>query len=383
MEIVTPSHGQLIDTFIMYGIIKSIAKGEGGQEYLKRIRVKSEGEYYIIQVDKLDAANVKNEFFKNLYEACNKGYMVAREKSLQVAALQGEEETFNKIEEFLKGVKNSGRILDISKLYGGPSEWKQWRSNRCGLHKKEMARISKKFIKDMTVQISISSQLGKYLYKSDEGIKAEQQKICPLCFSLAFLGVLSYSVRMRLIEGKSLGWQFATLIPTKETSAANLSQFGRTFGKEDRLIIQPLYINKIPELIIPLLLFKDTDTDTLECMQVSSPVLFTYRFDPTGKAGVWAVRKVSEYPASRFIRFYLYVMKQASNRDRKLLDYMKRVEYSPYFSDLSLSILTGNIERFYNFLRGFTTESGRKAEKPAFFSQAFVEQALRFFSSLR
>ncbi|MDW8034557.1 MAG: hypothetical protein RMI79_06480, partial [Nitrososphaerota archaeon] len=124
---------------------------------------------------------------------------------------------------------------------------------------------------------------------------------------------------------------------------------------------------------------KDTDTYVLEMMQVSLPILFTYRFDPTGKGGVFAVRKVSEYPASKFIDFYLHVKKLASNEDIRLLNYMKITEYFPYFSELALSILTDNVERFYNFLRGFVTETIRRTGKPVFFSQAFVEQALHFF----
>jgi hypothetical protein len=367
----------------MYGIIRTIAQGEQGQECLKRTRIKPEGEYYVIQIDKLDEYAIKDEFFKNLYEAYKQGYRIAREKSPQVAALQGEEKVFNKIEEFLK--KNSRQALDISKLYKKPSEWEQWRSNKCRFHKKELAQNPqlKESVKDFTAQVPLSPQLGKYLYKSDEGIRAEQQKICPLCISLALLGVLSYSVRMRLREGRRfLGWQFATLIPTKEASANDLSLFGRIFGKEDKLIIQPFYSEKMPELIAPLLLFKDTDTATLETLQASSPILFTYRFDPSpGRAGVLAVRKVSEYPASRLIKFYLYVKERASNEDRRLLDHMKWVEYSPYFSELALSILTKDIEHFYNFLRGFTVEKGRRTRKLTFFSQAFVEQALCFFSN--
>lgn len=384
MEIVTPSHGQPLDTFIMYGIIRTIAQGEQRQECLERTRIKPEGEYYVIQIDKLDEYAIKDEFFKNLYEAYKREYGIAREKSPQVAALQREEKVFNKIEEFLK--KNSRQALDISKLYKKPSEWEQWRSNKCMFHKKELAQNPrlKGPVKDFTAQVSLSPQLGKYLYKSDEGIRAEQQKICPLCISLALLGVLSYSVRMRLREGRRfLGWQFATLIPTKEASAMDLSLFRRIFGKEDKLIIQPFYSEKMPELIAPLLLFKDTDTDTLETLQVSSPILFTYRFDPSpGRAGVLAVRKVSEYPASRLIKFYLYVKERASNEDGRLLDHMKWVEYSPYFSELALSILTKDIEHFYNFLRGFAVEKGRRTRKLKFFSQAFVEQALRFFSNL-
>ncbi len=385
MEIATPSHGQLLDTFIMYGIIRTIAQGEQYQECMERTRIKPEGEYYVIQIDKLDEHTIKDEFFKNLYEAYKREYGIAREKSPQVAALQGEEKVFNKIEEFLKRGKNSRQTLDISKLYKKPSEWEQWRSNKCKFHKKELAQNPqlKESVKDFTAQVSLSPQLGKYLYKSDEGIRAEQQKICPLCISLALLGVLSYSVRMRLREGRSfLGWQFATLIPTKEASATGLSLFRRIFGKDDKLIIQPFYSEKMPELIAPLLLFKDTDTNTLETLQVLSPILFTYRFDPSpGKAGVLAVRKVSEYPASRLIKFYLYAKERASNEDGRLLDHMKLVEYSPYFSELALSILTKDIEHFFSFLRGFAVEKRRRTRKLVFFSQAFVEQALRFFSN--
>ncbi|MEM4610899.1 MAG: hypothetical protein QW190_08440, partial [Thermoproteota archaeon] len=61
------------------------------------------------------------------------------------------------------------------------------------------------------------------------------------------------------------------------------------------------------------------------------------------------------------------------------LNYMKNIEYSPYFSELALSILTDDVVRFYNFLRGFATETARRIGKPAFFSQAFVEQVLHFF----
>jgi hypothetical protein len=63
---------------------------------------------------------------------------------------------------------------------------------------------------------------------------------------------------------------------------------------------------------------------------------------------------------------------------------MRRVEYSPFFSDLSLSILTNNVEHFYAFLRGFIAEVTRSRKgKPEFFSDALVEQALRFFSTDR
>jgi hypothetical protein len=154
------------------------------------------------------------------------------------------------------------------------------------------------------------------------------------------------------------------------------------FGKEDKLIVQPHYYEKMPELIIPLLLFKDADTDTMRELQISSPMLYTYRFDSTERAGILAIRKVSEYPALRFIRFYLYVNERASNEDRRFLDHMKQPEYSPCFSELALSVLTGDIERFYNFLRGFTIERGKRTGKPAFFSQVFIEQALRFFQNL-
>ncbi|MEM1986673.1 MAG: hypothetical protein QXQ24_08055 [Nitrososphaeria archaeon] len=377
MELVTPSHSQLFDTFIMYGIIRSISESEQREKYLEKIRIKPEGEYYIVQLDRQIEDNIRKEFFKNLYEAFNREYGVARTKSFLVAALQGEEKLFEEAKRFLEEVKKLGQTLDISKLYGSISPWKEWRSNKCGLHKKV---IKTSYLKDHTVQLSLSPQLGKYLYKSNEGIKTEQQKACSLCTSLALLGILSYSIRMRLIEkGKVLGWQFATFLPTKETSAKELSYFRLVFGKEEKLLIQPLLSEKIPELIIPLLLLKDTDTAVLEIMQVSLPILFTYRFDPTGKGGVFAVRKVSEYPASKFIDFYLHVRKLASNEDIRFLNYMKNIEYSPYFSELALSILTDDVVRFYNFLRGFATETARRIGKPAFFSQAFVEQVLHFF----
>ncbi|MEM0010525.1 MAG: hypothetical protein QXE05_06675 [Nitrososphaeria archaeon] len=376
MELVTPSHGQLFDTFIMYGIIRSISESEQQEKYMEKIRIKPEGEYYIVQLDRQFEDNIKKEFFKNLYQAFNREYEVAHEKSSLVAALQGEKKLFEEIKRFLEEVKSLGQTLDISKLYGSLSQWKEWRSNKCGLHKK---MIKTSYLKDHTVQLSLSPQLGKYLYKSNEGIKTEQQKACSMCTSLALLGILSYSIRMRL-KGRS-GWQFATFLPTKETSAKELSYFRLVFGKEEKLIVQPLFSEKIPELIIPLLLLKDTDIAVLEIMQVSLPILFTYRFDPTGKGGVFAVRKVSEYPASKFIDFYLHVRKLASNEDIRFLNYMKNPEYSPYFSELALSILTDDVVRFYNFLRGFATETARRIGKPAFFSQAFVEQALHFFES--
>jgi hypothetical protein len=92
---------------------------------------------------------------------------------------------------------------------------------------------------------------------------------------------------------------------------------------------------------------------------------------------------VSEYPASKFIEFYLRIRRKAGHIDFQYLDMMRWSEYSPVFVELSLAILTRDVDRFYNFLRGFATDTARVNRNgvPSLFSVGFVEEALRFFQA--
>jgi hypothetical protein len=384
MEIVTPNYGLVLDTFIMYGFVRAVGEGEGGDIRLSRTRIKPEGEYYLIEVNEEDSHEIRQKFYNSLYDAYTEDVEIARGgRRWKIGALQNEEKILEELKEFLKHlVEASGQISTIFDLFQKPSTWEEWRSNRCKFHVRELKRYSKlrNLTKNYIVQLSLSPQLGKYLYKYDEGLIPEQQKVCSLCASLAILGLLSYSVRMILREaGQNSGWQFVTLIPTTNVLASDVSLFRQAFGK-NTLITPPLSIDKMPEIITPLLLFRETDTTNLEVLLRSKPTLFAYRFEPNpGKPQVMAVRKVSEYPASRFIEFYLSVKRKSSETDNRLLNFMRYAKYSPFFSDLALSILMKDSGRFYSFLRGFATETRKEQEKPAFFSEVFVEQALQFY----
>ncbi|MEM2996204.1 MAG: hypothetical protein QXK52_01670 [Candidatus Bathyarchaeia archaeon] len=391
IEIVTPNHGLILDTFIMYGFIRAISEGEGGSDRLERTVVKPEGEYYSIEVSEEDIQEIEVRFYDSLYEAFKSDVSLARSgRSWRLGALfQNEEKTLDDLENFLEGLREASRdILKIFDLFRATSTWEEWRSYRCGLHIKILKRSLKvkSLVKDYTVQISLSPQLGKYLYNYDEGVYPRQQKVCPLCASLSILGLLSHSVRMVLREGgKTSGWQFVVMIPTTNVLAQKISLFREAFGKTGKLIM-PLSLNKMPEVMTPLLLFKGMETSSLKDLLQTKPTLFAYRFEPSpGKPGVMAVRKTSEYPASRFIEFYLKVRERASNVDMKLLNYMEKDRYFPFFSELALSIMTRDPERFYKFLRGLSAEiiKEEKGKERAFFSEAFVKQALRFYGKRR
>jgi hypothetical protein len=381
IRIVTPNHGLIVDTFIIYGLVRTISEGEKGSYFIEKFLIKPEGEYYSIEISEEIIQEIGETFYNNLYEAFKNDVDLSRSKSWRLGILfQNEEKILNDLLEFLENLKDE-KVLNVFDLFQRPSTWEEWRSNRCKNHIKELKKSPKIFnlIKPYTVQISLSPQLGKYLYNFDRGVSPNQQKVCPLCASLSILGLLSYSVRMILMEGKrASGWQFVVVIPTMDTCAKEINLFRGAFGKTDELIVQPL--SKMPEIITPLLLFKGVDTFRLMVLLQTRPILFSYRFEPSpGKPNVMAVRKISEYPASRFIEFYLKVRERSSGVDWRLLDRMSKFEYSPYFSELSLSIMTRDPDRFYNFLRGLASEIMRRENRKEFFSEAFVEQALRFY----
>jgi len=385
-KIITPGHGLIVDTFIMYGFVRTVLQGEGGDKRLANTQIKPEGEYFILEINEKDIYEIERSFYRNLHDAYASEVDRARSgKYRRVAAFQKEEEIFDELRGFLRYiVLTSGKLPEIFEIFPSPLTWGEWRSNRCKKHSRMFGAISelKGLLKDYTAHIPLSPYLGKYLFEFDKGVDQKQQKLCPLCASLAILGLLSYSVRMVLM-GQGAGWQFVTIIPTKAVSGRDISLFNQAFGK-DTLITPPQFITKMPEIITPLLLFKDTDTSILEILLQSSPMLFAYRFEPRPHSQVLLVRKVSEYPATRFIEFYLKVREKSSNLDKRLLDRMKFMEYSPFFAELALAILTKDFGHFYNFLRGFSTETAKdhyvsKDGKPVLFSNGFVEQALRFF----
>lgn len=365
MKIYTPNNGRFIDTLFTYGFIQVLGRIIGF-ENLNRIDVHPMGDYYLLNnIDDI----APNEFYRELNSAFKENYysrvIIKNEKIRSLLGFQNEEKV---IEEIIESLTNLSSLQhpSLSEIFSKTKDLVLWRESLCKQHAKQLHVPTK------TLYMVAAPFLGKYQYTYNECMpKAKGYKVCLLCASLIYLGLLtsSYSIKYNV---RPPVWEYSILIPTQKCNAEQFINVAQNRSIDTK---QPIRCDEIPEIVLPILILYPESITFLEDALKLSPIFYSYRLTLAQRMGVWAIRSTSEHTIENFIKFLLKVkLEVAPNNIENLMRLVKDSTYSQAFTNLALSIINKDIKYFYAFLRELASQ-----KKHLLINDDFVNNALKFF----
>ncbi|MEM1547001.1 MAG: hypothetical protein QXP91_11190 [Candidatus Methanomethylicia archaeon] len=338
-KIYTPRHPLILENYIMYGIVSALSRGlKPDKQY--RIKVTPKGEFYEISYPeelRIDCSSIYNDVVRAHDELIEIEKFPRRIGLLGSLGFQNEENIF-------KFISETTEVENINGIYSGESLELSERGSPCELHGKHVK----------TAQIPLAPTLGKYYSKhiSDDVSlpKPRQYSICSLCLLLALEGLLKYSTIFLIRGERYTAWIFSQLKPNTTCTADNLNYLIVQNQLSKRAIARKNYMNEVPEIVVPLLVFYIADSHVAMELSKLTPELISYKLEGVGKAP--AIRSYNTYNITSLLEF-ISTVKGVKPEFEYTIDALRRHvdKCVDALTFLSLSILAGNIDNFYDFLR--------------------------------
>jgi len=415
IRLFTPGHGQIMDTFICHGLswllYKYSFEGEVlplNQRYLFILYEKPDWQE-LVDLLLIDLQKILNQY-QNIETLIGERRKLGRTSRTREEILELLREltntpggrlymaletqggpnaraALNKVKEALKEIETLDP--DLSQIYTEDHALRYGEGRRSlASASKRVVKIKAEKVKTFTAPLPIIGSAGKYatlLY----GYRADAVKVCPWDLALSWLGlcnsaaviregrgegvtiiVLRPAIRARISEVGlsqyfSVGAQTANILPLAAAVAATLSKVGEVRGFE----VEEEELKKLLE------------ASALEGIKPARWSVIAYRFEQQQPGRPYAIRRISEYPAFRLLRFIKEARNEGVNLARIMDELIRRGDVD-VLELMAESIIYGDLNGFAGSVRAaFSSLSSGDVDRSRLLDERLAKVAVNVLSS--
>ncbi|MCD6443448.1 hypothetical protein J7L70_00370 [Candidatus Bathyarchaeota archaeon] len=288
----------------------------------------------------------------------------------------------NKVKEALKEIENLDP--DLSRVYTEDHALRYGEGRRSlSSASKRTVRVKAEKVKTFTAPLPVIGSAGKYA-TSLYGYRPDAVKVCPWDLALSWLGLcvsaaviregrgegvtiitLRPALRVRISEIRlsqffSMGAQMANTLPLAAAVVSSLSKVGgiRSFETED-----------------------EVKASALEKIEPARWSVIAYRFEQQQPRRPYAIRRISEYPAFRLLRFIKEARNEGVNLARIMDELIRRGDVD-VLELMAESIIYGDLNGFASSVRAaFSSLSSGDVDRSRLLDERLAKVAVNVLSS--